>query len=315
MAGVEIQGPFDGTVTFMRVPFSRDLARSKPRSSACRSTWARIPCASAPGRDRLRSASSRTSCGRTSRRSSTSIRSRAQRRRLRQRPAHRELRRRSVRADRGGGGAIVDAGVVPVTMGGDGSVTLPQLRAAHKRHSGLVVLHIDAHTDTYPGSGRDMYNTATTFTRAAEEGVVDTAGSLHIGARGPTYMPGVFEHAREQGYDLIDGIDLFRRGIPDVLTYVHAKFRGRPIYLCFDMDFFDPELRARRLHARLGRGQCPRGTPAPPGACRPRHRRLRRQHREPASRCGRHDRVPRRHRDARVPLPHLPPAAALGDRR
>src|SRR6185436_14414254 len=78
------------------------------------------------------------------------------------------------------------AGAVPVTMGGDGSVTLPQLRAVHKRHPGLVVLHIDAHTDTYPGSGRDMYNTATTFTRAAEEGVVDTAGSLTFS---PTCTP------------------------------------------------------------------------------------------------------------------------------
>jgi len=29
VADVEIQGPFDGTVTFMRVPFSRDLSRSK----------------------------------------------------------------------------------------------------------------------------------------------------------------------------------------------------------------------------------------------------------------------------------------------
>jgi hypothetical protein len=29
MADVDIQGPFDGTVTFMRVPFSRDLTRSK----------------------------------------------------------------------------------------------------------------------------------------------------------------------------------------------------------------------------------------------------------------------------------------------
>jgi agmatinase len=137
---------------------------------------------------------------------------------------------------------IVSAGVVPVTMGGDGAVTLPQLRALHRRYPDLVVLHIDAHTDTYPGEGgeRDRYNTATTFTRAAEEGLVDPRNSFHIGARGSTYRSGVFEHTRDHGYELIPGADLTRRGIDDVLREVHDRLAGRPVYLCFDMDVFDP---------------------------------------------------------------------------
>ena len=241
MADVEIQGPFDGTVTFMRVPFSRDLVRSKAAILGVPFDMGthpvRIGSRQGPAAIREQSYLVRPyepplfdfnpllelnviDCGNV---------------RLTASYVEEAFERIEEAV-----GAIIDAGVVPVTMGGDGSVTLPQLRAVHKRHPGLVVLHIDAHTDTYPGSGRDLYNTATTFTRAAEEGVVDAAGSLHIGARGPTYMPGVFEHTREQGYDLIDGIDLFRRGIPDVLAYVHAKFRDRPVYLCFDMDFFDP---------------------------------------------------------------------------
>ncbi len=100
-----------------------------------------------------------------------------------------------------------------------------------------MVLHIDAHTDTYPGSGRDKYNTATTFTRAAEEGVVDPLCSIHVGARGPVYMPGVFE---SQGYELIPGDELFRRGIPDTLTYLRQRLSGRPVYLCFDVDLPSP---------------------------------------------------------------------------
>jgi arginase family enzyme len=129
-----------------------------------------------------------------------------------------------------------------VTMGGDGAVTLPQLRAVHRRYPDLVVLHIDAHTDTYPGEGdeRARYNTATTFTRAAEEGLVDPAGSFHIGARGPTYLGGAFQHTQQMGYRLIHGADLARRGFADVLKEVHERLAGRPVYLCFDMDFFDP---------------------------------------------------------------------------
>jgi agmatinase len=135
---------------------------------------------------------------------------------------------------------IVASGVTPVTMGGDGAVTLPQLRAVHRKYADLVVLHIDAHTDTYPGEGRDRYNTATTFTRAAEEGLLDTAASFHVGARGPVYMPEVFEHTRQHGYRLIPGVDLAARGKASVLEEIHVMLAGRPVYLCFDMDFFDP---------------------------------------------------------------------------
>ena len=138
---------------------------------------------------------------------------------------------------------IYQAGAVPVTMGGDGLVSLPQLRALSKVHTDLALVHIDAHTDTYPSSGTrtiDLYNTATTFTRAAEEQLIDTASSFHIGARGTVTVPGVFDHTRKQGYQLIDGETLNSRGITDVLAELHDRLAGRPVYLCFDMDFFDP---------------------------------------------------------------------------
>ena len=132
--------------------------------------------------------------------------------------------------------------VIPVTMGGDGAVTLPQLRALHRKYPDLVVLHIDAHTDTYPGDGdlQARYNTATTFTRAAEEGVVDVENSIHVGPRGTVHSQGVFEHTRRQGYELIDGLELFERGLDDVMAHIHRRLAERPVYLCFDMDFFDP---------------------------------------------------------------------------
>ena len=138
---------------------------------------------------------------------------------------------------------ICQAGAVPVTMGGDGLVSLPQLRALSKVHTDLALIHIDAHTDTYPSNGtrtNDLYNTATTFTRAAEERLIDTGSSFHIGARGTVMIPGVFDHTRKQGYQLIDGESLTSRGITDVLAELHDRLAGRLVYLCFDMDFFDP---------------------------------------------------------------------------
>lgn len=241
MAEAEMKGPFDGTVTFMRVPLSRDLSRSRaavlgvPYDMGTHPV--RIGARQGPAAIREQSYLVRpyepprfdfnpltvlglVDCGNV---------------RLTASYVDEAFERIEAAV-----GAIVNAGAIPVTMGGDGSVTLPQLRAVHKRYADLVVLHIDAHTDTYPGSGRELYNTATTFTRAAEEGVVDPEGSIHVGARGPVYMPGVFEHTRAQGYELIPGDELFRRGIPDVLAYLSERLGGRPVYLCFDMDFFDP---------------------------------------------------------------------------
>jgi agmatinase len=133
--------------------------------------------------------------------------------------------------------AVLSAGAHPVTMGGDGVVSLPQLRAAHRRHPDLVVLHIDAHTDAYPLPG---ITTSTTFTRAAEEGLVDLSRSFHIGARGTLALSGAYAHTRDLGYRVILGDDVRRRGAADVLAEVREAVGRRPLYLCFDMDYFDP---------------------------------------------------------------------------
>ena len=141
---------------------------------------------------------------------------------------------------------IVAAGAIPVTFGGDGAVTLPQLRALAKRHRDLALLHFDAHTDTYPdedaapGSNQQRFNPATTFARAAEEGLVDVGHSLHVGARGTIGMSGVFEYTRAKGFELVSGRDMLAMGIEALLAHVRERVAGRPVYLCWDMDFFDP---------------------------------------------------------------------------
>jgi agmatinase len=132
---------------------------------------------------------------------------------------------------------VFAAGGFPVTMGGDGSVTLPQLRAAHKHYPDLVVLHIDAHTDAYAVAG---YNTSSTFTRAAEEKLIDVQRSYQIGGRGSLAMRGAYDHTRSLGYRVILGNEVRKRGVADVLREVREAVGTRPVYICFDMDYFDP---------------------------------------------------------------------------
>jgi agmatinase len=133
-----------------------------------------------------------------------------------------------------------DATVIPVTTGGDGSVSLPQMRAAARKYPGLVALHIDSHTDSYGYDPNDRFNAATQFTHAAEEQLVLASRSYHIGVRGTTYTKGVYGHTRNLGYNIITMRELLRRGFDDVTAEVKEALAGRPVYLCWDMDVFDP---------------------------------------------------------------------------
>lgn len=139
-------------------------------------------------------------------------------------------------------GQVLDAGAVPVGIGGDGSVSLPLMRAAARRHPSMVALHIDSHTDAYPYVPDDRFNAATQFTNAAEEGLVDTSSSWHVGVRGFTYCAGVLDYARTLGFRVVTAEDLLRRGFAQTMAEFRDVVAGRPVYLCWDMDVFDPSV-------------------------------------------------------------------------
>ena len=138
---------------------------------------------------------------------------------------------------------VLNSGAAPLGFGGDGMISLPLLRAVKAKHPDFAVLHIDAHTDTYRGEGNavhDRYNTATTFTRAAEEGLVDLKNSYHIGIRGTASQSDILEHTRAQCYQVIESNKLFETGLAATAEKLRDGLTGKSVYLCFDMDFFDP---------------------------------------------------------------------------
>ena len=65
------------------------------------------------------------------------------------------------------------------------------------------------------------------------------ARSFHVGTRGSSFMPGVLEFGREVGYTIVpfDDFDADRTGALDA---IRQRIGQRPVYLCFDMDIFDP---------------------------------------------------------------------------
>jgi agmatinase len=135
---------------------------------------------------------------------------------------------------------IVSRDVVPITMGGDGSVSHPQMKVVGRKYPGLAVVHVDSHTDTTPPVPGNMHNAGTQFYYAATEEMIDTESTYHIGMRGTTYLPNGFPRTRAFGYNIITLNELLDRGMPAVLQELHEKLAGKPVYLCWDMDSFDP---------------------------------------------------------------------------
>jgi agmatinase len=138
--------------------------------------------------------------------------------------------------------SINDAGVTLIGFGGDGSISVPLVRAAARRWSDLCVLHVDSHTDCHPVDPDHPYDAASQFTHVAREQRVLPMSSFHVGVRGPTYRPGVLDHTLALGYNVITMRDYVRRGEADVLAELHERLAGRPVYLSWDMDSFDPSV-------------------------------------------------------------------------
>ena len=135
---------------------------------------------------------------------------------------------------------LVSAGTVPVGFGGDGSVSLPLVRAASRIHTDLTLLHFDSHTDSYEVDAVHRYDAATQFAHAALEQRVRVSGSYHIGLRGSTARQGVYARTKELGYSIITMREFMDRGHTDVLAELRETLAGRSVYLSWDMDVFDP---------------------------------------------------------------------------
>ena len=63
---------------------------------------------------------------------------------------------------------------------------------------------------------------------------------MHVGPRGPTNDNTVFDYTRDVGFKLVDGHELFEIGLVNTANLLVSDLQGRDVYLCFDMDFFDP---------------------------------------------------------------------------
>jgi agmatinase len=127
-----------------------------------------------------------------------------------------------------------------VTLGGDHTIALPLLRATARRHGPVAVLHFDAHLDTWDTYFGEPFTHGTPFRRAAEEGLIDTARSMHVGIRGPLYAETDLTDSVALGYATLHCTDYDRLGLDGVVAAMRERLGDGPVYVSVDIDVIDP---------------------------------------------------------------------------
>ena len=195
---------------------------------------------------------------------------------------------------------IAAAGVVPVGMGGDHTVTLAELRAIASVHGQLGLLHFDSHTDLWDSYNGRPYSHGTMFRRAIEEGILDPARTLQVGMRGPLYGEDDENIPAELGVETVPWIELAEWRPDQLAARARERLGDGPAFLTFDVDFVDPAYCPGTGNAGGGRPDELRGAPVPARLHGPPVRRLRRGGGRPDLRRPRADHRPvRGQRDLR----------------
>lgn len=122
---------------------------------------------------------------------------------------------------------ILKQGAIPLSIGGDHSITYPILQAMSDSYPSLSILHFDAHGDLYDSLGGNRHSHASPFARIMEEGLAQSLTQVGIRT--------LNDHQQTQvskfGVKVID----MRNWSPDI----DLNLSG-PVYLSFDMDVLDP---------------------------------------------------------------------------
>ncbi|XP_075438944.1 agmatinase, mitochondrial-like [Ascaphus truei] len=135
---------------------------------------------------------------------------------------------------------IMAAGCVPLTLGGDHTITYPILQAVAEKHGPVGLVHVDAHTDTGDTAlGEKIYH-GTPFRRCVEEGLLDCTRVVQIGIRGSSYSPDPYKYCRDQGFRMVLADDVWFKSLVPLMAEVRQQMGEKPVYISFDIDGLDP---------------------------------------------------------------------------
>jgi Arginase/agmatinase/formimionoglutamate hydrolase, arginase family len=139
---------------------------------------------------------------------------------------------------------VLNEGRPLICLGGDHAISHPIVRAVHRRHSTLTLLHFDAHPDIYDDFQKNPRSHASPFARIMEQGLADRL--IQVGIRTAT------AHQREQMQRF--GVEAFEAS--SFRDDVRMEF-STPVYISLDIDAIDPAYAPGVSHRESG-GLSPR---------------------------------------------------------
>ncbi|MDC1292486.1 arginase family protein [Amylibacter sp.] len=144
---------------------------------------------------------------------------------------------------------IDEAGVRPVSIGGDHSITggIIQALGCGQLSNGQPIsfLHLDAHTDVFTKVDHFLgakKSAAHWGAYLADQGKIDPSRSMQIGLRGHPRTLDWLQPAYDYGYNIVTMKDFRRRGLTDVISQIIKVLGDQPVYITFDLDCLDPTI-------------------------------------------------------------------------
>src|SRR5215204_511239 len=137
-------------------------------------------------------------------------------------------------------GEVLAADVLPVVLGGDHSITEPNVRACAAVAGPVGLVHFDTHTDTGTQVFGVEFSHGTPMYKLVEAGHLDPARYVQIGLRG--YWPGEQEFAwqRERGVTSFFMHDVRDSGIKSVIAETLERVGAGRVFVTVDINVLDP---------------------------------------------------------------------------
>jgi len=134
---------------------------------------------------------------------------------------------------------VHNAGVLPVTAGGDHSITYPIFKAI-AADAPIGMVHIDAHTDTWGEIWGSKFHHGAPFRLAVEEGLLDPKRTIQIGIRGGQNFTDGIEFSQTSGMRVVFIDEFAERGVKAIIEEARRVVGDGPTYISFDVDGLDP---------------------------------------------------------------------------
>ena len=127
---------------------------------------------------------------------------------------------------------ILQAGKLPLMVGGEHLVTLPVVEALVEQDSDFYILHFDAHTDLRDDYLGEKLSHATVLRRCHD--ILGDGRIFQFGIRSGTKEE--FDFALKDNHTYMEPFDV--KTLPDVLS----KLTGKRVYITIDLDILDPSI-------------------------------------------------------------------------